>query len=472
MIKNNRLRGAETWKHVIPPSVFLLFLALVGLLVHIFSDNLLYHVGFFILVATVAVLTAKIDLAHPYTWFIPVFSLYSLSAPVALLFMPESLVKSFEGSEYAAAAMLIQYVALLGFLAGSLPRQKQSAVLTLNGQRVLWVDKLFLFLRVGAIPLLLVSWTLSGLFILYVFQSGYSTKMEFAKSTQLLGKTQFSFSFLLLSVFIILVGRKYRERKGVFIIWLAAGFWFGLAAFIASERDLLVRFFLISILIYHLFIRRINLYKLLLGGLCIIVLLGFMGSYRAAKHLPGGRISAAAVLVQSLFGEFSSSSQNLMVLLKGFESGGIEHMRGQTFRNDLIQQVTTSSMLTERGTRQNASAWFNKTFFSDLYLKVGGGRGFSLAGEGYLNFGIPGVFGLFFLISFSLNMLYKRIHTLTNALIYVLIIPGVLYAIRMDMATLFSHTLKQVVFPVALLAIVTMVIVQPSLRSSYKLKKI
>lgn len=431
--------------------VFLFTITFGGLVICIGFNNIVIRIGLFATVAIIVVLMAGGDLMHPYTWFIPVFSLYSLSAPVA------TMVGLYPNLEpYVAHALLLEYVALVSFIMGSLPtnltgRRKPKLELTT-------ISKSFYHLRYGMWPLMVVSWILSGVSVVYAATTNFNSKMEFALRSSILGKLQFAFSLLLLSIIAILTISVYKKRVPK-LFWLIAATWFGIATVVLQERNLLFQFIIVSIFIYHLFIQKIRLRKLIVIGLICFFLIGLLGMYRAIKHYGSSILSSETMLSYTFLGEFQSASYNLMVLLDGLKSGIVEYKCGKTFIADIIQQFTSSSLFTEREERQNGSAWFNKTFYPSTFA-AGGGRGFSLVAEGYLNFGIIGVIGLFFLLSTMLNILYKRSNVPFIALIYVLIIPSVLYSIRMDLATLLSYAWKHVTIPILLIIVVSKFIVE------------
>lgn len=431
-----------------PRMFWLLTILLCGLAANSVYASLTIRVVSFAIVGLIAVWATRWDFAHPYTWFIPVFSLYSLSGPIATW---AGLNPSLE--DYAAHAVFLQYLALIAFIMGSLPASATES----KKWRPVQADKWSHYLKVGMWPVMIIAWVLSGAPIIYVAITAPTTKMNLARDPSIFGKLQFSFSLLLLSLFSVLAAALSRRRNVPIALWWAAGVWFGLGTVLLQERDLILRFILTSLMIFQLYVRRISSRTIIAVGLVCIAVLGGLGAYRAAVS-SGADISVEGVLMHSLFGEFESASRNLMVLLRGFEAG-LEYQWGRSFWKDILEQGTASSVFTERDHRQNASAWFNRTFYPSVYAS-GGSKGFTLVGEAYRDFGVVGVAVLFFLLARSLDLLYRRRHLCIPSLVYSLIIAGVLYSVRMDFACLLSYTIKQFLLPMLLVIALSAVVVE------------
>ena len=89
-----------------------------------------------------------------------------------------------------------------------------------------------------------------------------------------------------------------------------------------------------------------------------------------------------------------------------------------------------------------AVRWFNETFFSADRA----GQGFTLVGEGYINFGYFGIIILFIFVGLLIKFLYlksnKNIYWFP---IYLLSIPTFMYSIRADLANIISPLFSQII---------------------------
>jgi oligosaccharide repeat unit polymerase len=164
-----------------------------------------------------------------------------------------------------------------------------------------------------------------------------------------------------------------------------------------------------------------------------------------------------SIIEDILSSEFSAASKNLNELLNHRELWSPFY--GETFLWD-IQVVL--------GTGFSPGAWYNKTFFPSL-VNRGGGNGFTIVGEGYINFGI---FGVILVFSF-LSILLKYIHSYATKniiwlTIYIASLPIFMYMIRGDLATLFTQVIKHIVIPLLILFIVKHIIEHSRLKNFIK----
>ena len=95
--------------------------------------------------------------------------------------------------------------------------------------------------------------------------------------------------------------------------------------------------------------------------------------------------------------------------------------------------------------------WFTETFYPIFYAK-GGGMGFTLVGQGYLDFGMPGVIGLFVVLGVFIGQLYRLSGKSTIAFIfYINLIPVVMYSIRQTISVILSQSIKHVMLPLIIM---------------------
>ena len=159
--------------------------------------------------------------------------------------------------------------------------------------------------------------------------------------------------------------------------------------------------------------------------------------------------STSTSFISELFGgEFRSASRNLNTLISNSDEWS--YFYGETIIWDL--KIATIFDAVSPG------AWFNQTFYPNLVAQ-GGGNGFSLVGEGYMNFGIIGVVLWFVLLGLLLKFLYKKAHLgLIWTIIYIALIPIVVYSIRGDFATILTHFTKHIALPLVIIYIIKFII--------------
>ncbi len=89
--------------------------------------------------------------------------------------------------------------------------------------------------------------------------------------------------------------------------------------------------------------------------------------------------------------------------------------------------------------------------------------GFTIIGEGYLNFGYIGVV----LWAIMLGLLVKKLYfsskrSLTWLVIYVISIPTFIYSSRADLSNITSPLIKQTIIPLAILYVVNKIMTSQS----------
>lgn len=151
-------------------------------------------------------------------------------------------------------------------------------------------------------------------------------------------------------------------------------------------------------------------------------------------------------LISIFDGEFISAGKNLDTILSNKVNW--DYFYGQTFLWDIPRSIIPARFYYY----QNSVGWFADQFHA-ARLRVGQGVGFSLAAEGFINFGYVGVILIFFVFAGLLSFLYNRSHRSFNSfIIYVLVAGFFIFTIRADLSNLFSPLFKQIFLPLLALA--------------------
>lgn len=211
---------------------------------------------------------------------------------------------------------------------------------------------------------------------------------------------------------------------------------------ITGERDLTLRLLLILIMVLFYFqrIKRRTLIILIVGFVFIIPL-----SWQFKYYFSTGVITQRStdngiigIIYNFLSGEFESASRNLQLLVNNAEvTKGI--MQGKTFISDITRIF---------GFGPNSSVhWYQSTFFPTS----GSGQGFTLIGEGYINFGILGVVIVYCIVGCMIKVLYKNYRKdVYRMYMYFCSIPIFIYANRADLANIFSPLVRHVILSAVL----------------------
>ncbi|MDH5919389.1 O-antigen polymerase, partial [Vibrio splendidus] len=205
-----------------------------------------------------------------------------------------------------------------------------------------------------------------------------------------------------------------------------------------GERNVLLST-LIMLLFYFAMVKRVSNNRLIIYSLSIFILIPILGMFKNVFTTDVIVDNDNPMYISLLNGEFRSAGYNLNVIL----SDDGELLYGQTVPGDVLRSLVPGFIYKF----ENAILWYNKKYHSDI-LSQGRGYGFSLAGEGYVNFGYVGVFLWFLFISYLVIYIYNRsLYDEKWLVIYLLIVPTFIYALRGDLSTILSPTLKQIVLP-------------------------
>ncbi|MDV2684407.1 O-antigen polymerase [Alkalihalophilus lindianensis] len=365
------------------------------------------------------------NLLHPLTWFPPLFFMYSVSMPMLIL------VGEFPFNSIYEYTLFVQWVALLTFIifVGRNSDLKKTYDLTILRN-----------IKYILIPIFSVSLILSSVYLIYIYTRGLTSKYAIALDQSIYSSFHGFFSILVFSYLILFTYKLIKDQKFPKIFFIFTITFALLILIIAGERDILLRMILGTIFIVHFFHRRIKKKLILTMGIIGVFAISILSNMKNLAFGERESVRNESLIVDIFGGEFRSASRNLYTLISGSDSW--TYFNGETLIWDLKIAAFINST--------SPGAWFNQNFYPEL-VASGGGNGFSLVAEGYLNFGILGVILWFAILGLILKYLYKKAHTgLIWALIYIILIPIVIYANRGDFATILTYFSKHIALPLIL----------------------
>lgn len=409
----------------------LLGIALSGVLVNFIGDTLYWIVGLLLLTGT-ALGLAKFDLFHPYTWYAPFFFFYSASVPILVWLDVREDIGSLQETVF------LEWLALVSFL----------IVVGPSGNKIGPFAKPIPNIKVISWMLLLLSVGVSGLYLWHIWQNNLGSKYEIILSSSMLARLDPAFSVYAL-VYAVLLSIAFQENRFPWILIVLSLGWNTLAFLLSGERDFVFRILWITVVLLHGLYRPISRWYLALMVTGAIVLIPIMGDLKNVllreTEVP---IVLNAMAVRVLNDEFLTASDNLQFYL---ENGGFEPFYfGETLLWDIKRAILPGFIFQEGSDPQRH---FNVTFFPDI-VEQGGGRGFTLVGEGYMNFGLWGVVLWFLLLGWFVRYLYgKGSQSVIWFLVYVVSMPLMIYVIRADLSNLLAQFTKHIIVPMLLLSI-------------------
>ena len=373
---------------------------------------------------------SKLNILHPFTWFIPLFFLYSVSMPVLVG------VGDWEYVEGIKQTLILEWVALI-------------TMMLVFGRDVNketdYNPKLLFNLKVVILPLYIVSLGLTMIYMAYVFSRGLSSKYAISLDQSVFSKLGSFFTIFILS-FILLLAHNLIIKKKIpkLLIFFTYAYAF-VALLILGERDIILRVVLSSLLLLHALYKPLTRKTILLLGAVLLAVIPMLSNLKNFAFEGVRTTYEDASFLVTLFGsEFISASRNLNKLITNPDMW--TYFYGETILWD-IKKATF-------GIADSPGAWFNQVFYPSLIAR-GGGNGFTVVGEGYMNFGILGVILFFVFIGLTLKFMYKKASQ--NVLwlaVYITSVPIFVYVIRADLATLITQISKHIIFPIVIIYVV------------------
>lgn len=386
------------------------------------------------LLVLISFLVSKLDILHPLTWFSPVFYLYSISAPL-LVAIGETAYINYDKTLFIEWIALFVFIVLIG--------KPKKIDLKDSTEKIASLD-------VIVFPIFVVSTVLTFTYLGYVYTSGIDSKYTLTNDNSIFRIFVPFFSIFILSFTILLthsfaVKKKFPKFLVIFSLAYSV-----LALLIIGERDIVLRIGIVLVLLYHIFYKKIKKKNLVLVALIMLISIPIMGNLR--NSAVSGSIDKIeeekSILVETLNSEFIAAPRNLQIVLDYEDLW--TYFYGETYLWDLKMAFVQGD--------NSAAVWFNNTFFPDL-VRIGGGNGFTIVGEGYINFGILGVIAIFAFLALFLRVLYNQaIKNILWLIVYITSIPIFLYLIRGDLAVLFANVSKHIILPLLIIYFVKIIV--------------
>lgn len=403
--------------------------------------------GFLVMVAS-AIHGAKYDLRHPWVWFGGGLALYSVGAPVLYLMDLFDVYQSYNH------VIILEYVALLSFLLGAFCERQDYSAISYKG---------LADIRAGAVPIMILSFAISILYLASYLRLGEVMKTEkhFAGNVYL--KLDIAYSVLIVAFVVIAVARVREGAHPPYLLLFLMTIYFVLSFLIGGERGIVVRLVLSYVLIHITFYPHVKRAYLFCGILVLIMLSTAMGMYKnylltGEQTGVAGRVagemgfSMDTVALLLLGSEFQTPSANLALLSREIPER-ISFWWGRSTLTEIVA-VFYVGFLSDRDVLPSTASWFTREFFPDFY-EAGGGQGFTLVGQGYLDFGVVGVIVLFWVIGMVVRKVYSWSAKSAVGLVVSLgMIPNCLYSIRQTIAPAMSQTLKHVIVPLLVMYVI------------------
>jgi oligosaccharide repeat unit polymerase len=416
--------------------ILLIYISISGLIL-LLSNNIFFDIFSMVFLVFGAMNIVKYDLAHPYVWYSFFFTLYSVAYPI--LYLTNNV---YDINTYTKSLMFSQWLGLVIFLLVLTPKSTEYfRMKKLNFNLI--PDKIFLILT--SIVLFVT--------ILKISRGSHLNKTDLYSEGSIIVNIGFRAVLVFLILFAInlsiyVIRRKKLDKK----ITIYAGVIIFFMVYFSGERDLLLRFILIIFYIYYIFIKNKKLSKeIIILGVVTLFLIPFLGAYKHYGITGEVTITNNNFLIDFLMSEFMAASKNMQILL--LDESALGRFNGETFISGILNTFDIDKLL---GLNIVSSvSWYNANYFN----AGRSGQGFTIVGEGYINFGYIGIILVFIFIGVIVRYIYKNSNKgIYHFVFYILSIPIFIYSTRADLANILSPLLKQNLLSIIIIIIGTKIL--------------
>lgn len=424
--------------------ILIIFIVCTGALI-LLTSSIVIDIAALSILSIAAVVLVRADPVHPYTWFSLFFLLYAISYPYMILIGHPPI----QISSYGNSLMVTQWLALSSFLLIVTPvRMERESFKQINHRQYSMGLSKNMFVVFAVLSLMVVV----GISLL-----DFERKDELYESGALVAVIGTRVITVLLILFTVLTAYHIFNKGRFNYVILTTTFFLALATFLVSgERNIILTFVLSMFYLYYILLHKDHNNKYLYLAAPLLLYLPTLFNTFKYFGVTGEVKESTGNLVVDVFNtEFIAASRNLQIILAGSETEGI--FSGYTIFSAFIRAFQIPFMpdfLSILAFRPQD--WFNDVLLPD---RSGGGLGFTLVGEGYINFGYAGVVIIFFIVGALVKHLYvKSNQGLYYLSFYILTIPLFIYSIRGGLATLLSPLVGQILLGIAVIFLMEYVI--------------
>lgn len=430
-------------------SMIYIYLAVIFLsAVLIRVPNVYIQSGCFIGLYIVCLFSIEFDISHPYVWFIPLFTLYSIGYPLMHEHGYYAILPNCGYVETNSSMLFVHWCALCTF------------IMVVTNKQVKYNKKYNYKFNMSIIKAITF-----GLIVLLAIQFSTVLNSEFHTKRQILDGLSTNIFFRLgkiaiqlLPIFTALILTEKHNKK------INKFFWIGLISIVSllemliiGERSAVIQIIVVEILAYNISIKKIEYKKaFILAGIILVSIIIGVG----LKASFGGEQNFDALLSEEPFwiklfnAEFSSSSINTTNILNHRElwdfGYGIKYL---AFLFIPFNFFPFSKIFSGLGYPNLFMIEDNATWYHNVILTgAKSGYGFSMVADGYMELGILGVCILYMILGIMIKLLYKKSGSSLSGLIaYIVFVPIFIYSTRATFLYLVTYLVKYIVLPIVLL---------------------
>lgn len=441
------------------------------------SDDIGLKVSAMFILCGAAAAAVRFDIAHPFVWFAGAFTLYSISGPLLFHLDVHPYVNwggySVETLDFSGA-MDYQFFALLIALVVIGPNQV--SFFNMRGGPAAAA------LYRGALPVLVTACVIGIINVTQIVSLDFGSKGDVVLSGDWTTRLSFAFNIAATALGVYLAKLFTEGRPAAAYITLMIVVAVGITlVLLIGQRHFLFRAGLVSLMVFHIFHRRISIRSLLLLAGFALTLSTVLGGYKMtlvlqnALPIAGGSLLEETrlalslknpeflnnstflqylkvALVAALGSEAMTPGNNMAMLLSRLPQD-LPYFYGATIPGDVLRSVLPGFII--QPYVDTTSVVYNQLVFPGT-AATGGGVGFTIAGYGYLHFGNLGLVAIMLFIGASLRKIYRwASRSPTGLMFYIGFFPVAVYIARNDITGPLSQGLKHVLLPLIAMTVIS-----------------
>lgn len=400
--------------------IFIYVYIIISTVILCMFNNIYVFCTIEILLVAAMFIILKLDIKHPLTLFFLIFTLYQIAFPIInyngiVIFQKANLNTNYFLYNWIATVSLIVFWGDFK----NVQYNKEQISSNINTKVIITVFVLSMVVLV-----------VSNIFIL---TRQFSNKYELLESNSLIISIGRMVYVAISPLMLYLLMDKNLSSKKKIVIVAITFIMLLIGSVTFKERDYLFNF-IVVMLLYYFTINKISIKKLIIfGAICVVIFaISPMLKTITNTNTTTTTKSNSNIILDFLNSDFAAAGFNFNYLLNNYD----DRKNGSTYIFDFLSPV---DMVIPGVEDYSVTKWYQNTYWSTRKT----GLGFSIIGEGYVNFGLFGII----LQMMILSRLIKFIYTKSNIniywyVIYLSIMPLCMYACRGSLANIISPGIK------------------------------
>ena len=395
-----------------------LYIILSSIAIYISNDLIVFCTVNIGLVFLISILL-KLDIKNPMISFLMIFILYQISYPI----LNKLGIKVFEYITLNSNYYFYSWIATISFVlfygsVSNIEYDKNRLTVSINSK---YTNIIYIILA-----------TISIISSIFVIKSGYQSKSEIGNSNNLilsLGNMSYT-ALIIYPLYYLMSGNIKAKHKVLITVLNSIIMLFGVFTF--GERSYFLNY-LVALIIYYFTYNKINIKKAIIISILLLILLSSSSSlkmlFTSSRYINTGNDN---VFISFLNSDFESAGFNFNYLLNNNDQF---ELKGKSYIYDFLSPLDDFIDIS----KYNSTKWYKNKYWSDRKT----GLGFSIIGEGYVNFGLIGIVLEMFIIARLTKFMYK----LSNKgyylyIIYIGYMSLLMYSSRQSIASIISPLFK------------------------------